>query len=81
MATGTDGDELEDLKEKVRMLTGRIEVLSAQNSDLNSRLLKSHQHHDALSADLNARLVKAQELNATGAKELPRVCVDRLSVL
>ena len=43
------------------MLTGRIEVLSAQNSDLNSSLLKSHQHHDALSADLNARLVKAQE--------------------
>ena len=41
MATGTSNTELDELKEMVRQMGNRIEFLSAQNSDLNSRLLKA----------------------------------------
>ena len=63
MATGTSGDgsELDELKETVRQLTTRIELLSAQNSDLNGRLLKTKELFEAQNSDLNARLIKSQE--------------------
>ena len=63
MATGTSGDgsELDELKDTVRQLTTRIELLCAQNSDLNGRLLKTKELFEAQNSDLNARLIKSQE--------------------
>ena len=46
MATGTSNTELDELKEMVRQMGNRIEFLSAQNSDLNSRLLKAKETFD-----------------------------------
>ena len=46
MATGTNETELDELKETVRQMGNRIEILSAQNSDLNSRLLKAKETFD-----------------------------------
>ena len=61
MATGTSNAEIDDLKELVRQLSNRADVLSAQNSDLNSRLVKAKEQFEAHNADLNARLMKSQE--------------------
>ena len=61
MATGTSNTELDDLKKLVRQLSNRVDVLSAQNSDLHSRLVEVKEHFEAQNADLNARLMKSQE--------------------
>ena len=61
MATGTSNAEIDDLKELVRQLSNRADVLSAQNLDLNSRLVKAKEQFEAHNADLNARLMKSQE--------------------
>ena len=62
MATGTSNDtELEELKELVRQMGNRIDILSAANTDLNSRMQKAKETFDAQTADLNARLLKSFE--------------------
>ena len=61
MATGTNSTEIDELKEMVRQLTNRVDILSASNTDLNTKLVKAKELFDAQAADLNARLVKAQE--------------------
>ena len=61
MATGTNSTEIDELKELVRQLTNRVDILSASNTDLNTKLVKAKELFDAQNADLNARLVKSQE--------------------
>ena len=61
MATGTNSTEIDELKEMVRQLTNRVDILSASNTDLNTKLVKAKELFDAQNADLNARLVKSQE--------------------
>ena len=61
MATGTSNTEIDDLKEMVRVLTNRVDILSAANTDLNTKLVKAKEVLEAQTADLNARLVKSQE--------------------
>ena len=61
MATGTNSTEIDELKEMVRQLTNRVDILSASNTDLNTKLVKAKELFDAQAADLNARLVKSQE--------------------
>ena len=61
MATGTNSTEIDELKELVRQLTNRVDILSASNTDLNTKLVKAKELFDAQAADLNARLVKSQE--------------------
>ena len=62
MARGTSNTELDDLKELVRQLSNRVDVLYAQNQcDLISRLVKAKEQFEAHNADLNARLMKSQE--------------------
>ena len=64
MATGTSNTEMDDLKEMVRALTNRVDILSAANTDLNTKLVKAKEFTDAQAADLNARLMKSLEQNA-----------------
>ena len=40
MATGTSNTEIDDLKEMVRVLTNRVDILSASNTDLNTNWSK-----------------------------------------
>ena len=62
MATGTSNDTgLEELKEMVRQMGNRIDILSAANTDLSSKMQKAKETFDAQTADLNARLLKSFE--------------------
>ena len=62
MATGTSNDtELEELKEMVRQMGNRTDILSAANTDLSSKMQKAKETFDAQTADLNARLLKSFE--------------------
>ena len=70
MATGTSNTEMDDLKEMVRALTNRVDILSAANTDLNTKLVKAKEFTDAQAADLNARLMKSLEQNADLNKRL-----------
>ena len=70
MATGTSNTEMDDLKEMVRALTNRVGILSAANTDLNTKLVKAKDFTDAQAADLNARLMKSLEQNADLNKRL-----------
>ena len=61
MARGTSNTELDDLKELVRQLSNRVDVLYAQNQcDLISRLVKAKEQFEAQNADINARLMKSE---------------------
>ena len=70
MATGTSNTEMDDLKEMVRALTNRVDILSASNTDLNTKLVKAKELTDAQAADLNTRLMKSLEQNADLNKRL-----------
>ena len=59
--TGTNDTELDELKEMVRQMGNRIDILSAANTDLSLKLQKAKETFDAQTADLNARLLKSFE--------------------
>ena len=75
MAAGTSGDvsELNELKETVRQSPGRIEILSAQNSDLNSRLIRSLERFQEL-----ARKFLTQSSVVSHAKEAEKIPIKNL---
>ena len=70
MVTGTSNTEIDDLKEMVRVLTNWVDILSASNTDLNTKLVKAKEFTDAQAADLNKRLMKSLEQNADLNKRL-----------
>ena len=73
MATGTNETELDELKETVRQMGNRIEILSAQNSDLNSRLVRSLERFQEL-----ARKFLTQSSVVSHAKEAEKIPIKNL---